>query len=283
MNINWYPGHMAKSIRMMEESLKLVDVVVELLDARIPCASKNPDIDRLAKGKKRVVVLNKADLADDSQTEAWKKFYSSSGWFVLALDSLSGKGIDRIESACRELMKEKIERQMSRGRIFVPIRAMIVGVPNVGKSTLINSYSGKSIAKTADRPGVTRGKQWIRLKKDLELLDTPGILWPKIEDNQAAICLAATGAIQDAILDMTGLSLKLINIIRQFYPGFAGNRYQISEEGTDIEILSRIGKARGFLLKGAEIDIDRAGIVVLDEFRGGKLGKITLERPKPKD
>jgi ribosome biogenesis GTPase A len=270
---------MAKSIRLIKESLALVDVVIELLDARIPGSSRNPEIGVLANGKKLLVALSKADLADPGASEQWKRHYESQGIKVALLDSLTGKGVDKMAEACRELCKDKIERQKARGRLFVPVRAMIAGVPNAGKSTLINRYAGKAITKTEDRPGVTRAKQWIRIKKDLDLLDTPGLLWPKIEDPAAGVKLAITGAIRDETLDLPELSRKLIEMLQAMYPGALKGRYQIEGTGKSAQVVEDIARARGFLLKGGECDTDRASIVLLDEFRAGKLGRITLERP----
>ena len=278
-NIQWYPGHMTKSIRMMRENLGLVDVVIELLDARIPHSSKNPDIDELASGKKRIAVLNKADLADERANQAWKAHYEKRGYQVALTDSTSGKGLQEVAKAARELMAEKIARQKARGRLVVPIRAMIVGIPNVGKSTMINKYAKKSVAKVEDRPGVTRGKQWIKISADFELLDTPGILWPKFEDPDIGRNLAAIGSINDNILDIEGLAAQLIALVRQ-NNGLAA-RYNINfdEADNDLSILTKIADARGFKTKDGETDIRRSAIIFLDEFRAGKLGRITLEMP----
>ncbi len=282
MNIQWYPGHMTKSIRMMTESLKLVDVVVELLDARIPGSSKNPDIDNLAKKKKRILVLNKIDLANPASTEKWKKYYEEQGFKVIQTDSIAGTGLKNVTSAAMELMAETIARDKARGRIFRPVRAMIAGIPNVGKSAFVNKYVGRAAAKTGDKPGVTRGKQWIRIKKDFELLDTPGILWPKFEDPKAGLNLAFTGAINDNILDITGLCTQFIGRMRVIDPKILENRYklEISETTEDHVVLEEIAKKRGFIMRGSEPDIKRCAHVMLDEFRGGKLGKITLELPE---
>lgn len=281
MNIQWYPGHMTKTKRMIQENLSLVDVVIELVDARIPYSSKNPDIDEFAKNKFRIIAINKSDLADSSATELWIKYFQEKGFKVILTNSIKGNGINDVVSAARELMKEKIQRQKERGRIFMPIRSMIVGIPNVGKSTFINKYIGKSIAKTGDKPGITRGKQWIRLKKDFELLDTPGILWPKFEDKNVGLKLAFTGAINDDILDAQTLAAEFIGLMLKIDSEILKKRYSIEfeEEEKQYEILEKIGNARGFKLKGGEIDLLRTGKIILDEFRGGKLGKITLEVP----
>ena len=279
MNIQWYPGHMTKTKRMMQENISLVDIVIELLDARIPHSSKNPDIDELAKNKFRIVVMNKADLADEKITKKWVGYFNAKGFHVILANSISGKGLDEIAVAARELMKDKIERNKQRGRIFTVIRAMIVGIPNVGKSTLINKYVGKAITKTGDRPGVTRSKQWIKIKKDFELMDTPGILWPKFEDKSVGMKLAFTGAINDNIIDIRTLALEFIEVADK---KVFENRYKISvdENDTGMEILTKIGEIRGFKIKGGEIDLDRSAIILIDEFRGNKLGRISLENPE---
>ena len=281
MNIQWYPGYMAKTKRLILEDISLVDIVIELLDARIPISSKNPDIDDLAKNKHRIIVLNKSDLASEEGNRAWKKYFEEKGFKVILCDSTSGTGFNEIMSASKELMKEKLERMRARGRIFTPIRAMVAGVPNVGKSTFINRFVGKTMAKTGDRPGVTRNKQWIRIKKDFELLDTPGILWPKFEDLETGLKLAFTGAVKDEIMDIYQLSLKFIECIIKLNPETIEKRYNIfidENERPDF-ILEKIGQARGFKLKGNEIDLNRTAIVLMDEYRGGKLGRITLELP----
>lgn len=282
MNIQWYPGHMTKAKRMMSENLNLVDIVVELLDARIPLSSKNPDIDELAKNKHRIILLNKSDLADEKATSKWSEYYSARGFYVIAVNSVSGKGINDIIKLSEELMKEKKERLKKRGRIFVPTRSMICGIPNVGKSTLINKFVGKTLAKTGDKPGVTKGKQWIRIRKDFELLDTPGILWPKFDDKNVGLKLAFTGAVNDNILDTVTLSHNLIGILRKMYPTCLSDRYKIeyTDEDLNDKILEKIAIARGFRLKGDELDFRRTAAILLDEFRGCKLGRLTLELPE---
>jgi len=282
MNIQWYPGHMAKAKRKILETLKLVDIVIEILDARIPSASRNPDIDDLARGKFRVIVLNKADLADPDANLAWKEHFEKLGAKLIMANSVKGTGLDRIYPAALEFMSEKIKRQKERGRIAIVMRAMVVGIPNSGKSTFINKLNGKSIAKTGDRPGVTKANQWIKVKKDFELLDTPGILWPKFEDIEAGKRLAFTGAIKDVIMDMEGLAAELVGELRQSYPDALKSRYNVEFSDTDENyvVLENIGKARGFLMKGQKVDLQRTSIMLLDEFRGGTLGKITLERPE---
>lgn len=227
MNIQWYPGHMTKTVRMMSENISLVDVVVELIDARIPYSSKNPDIDNLAKNKKRIIVMNKTDLADPAKTDVWKKWFEAKGFTVILADAVKGTGVNKVADTARTLMKDKIEREKARGRLFVPVRAMIVGIPNVGKSTFINKTVGKTTAKTGDKPGVTKGKQWIRIKKDFELLDTPGILWPKFEDEEVVLKLAMIGSINDNILDTETLCTEYINLMMVVNPNFIKNRYNV--------------------------------------------------------
>ncbi len=280
-HVQWYPGHMTKTKRMLQESIALVDVVVELLDARIPGSSKNPDIDTLAKDKKRLVVLNKADLANEQATKRWAEYFEQKGFAVLPVNALSGAGLSPIASMARGLMQDKIERLKARGRIFVPTRAMIVGIPNVGKSTLINRCVGGAPTKTGDKPGVTRGKQWVKIKKDFELLDTPGILWPKFEDPMVGLHLAFTGAINDQIMDMVTLALKLIETLEACNPECFNRRYGVESTGlSPTETLEAICQARGFKQKGGEGDTRRGAIMLLDEFRGGKLGRMTLELPE---
>lgn len=281
MNIQWYPGHMTKTVRMMSENISLVDVVVELIDARIPYSSKNPDIDNLAKNKKRIIVMNKTDLADPAKTEVWKKWFEAKGFTVILADAVKGTGVNKVADTARTLMKDKIEREKARGRLFVPVRAMIVGIPNVGKSTFINKTVGKTTAKTGDKPGVTKGKQWIRIKKDFELLDTPGILWPKFEDEEVGLKLAMIGSINDNILDTETLCTEYINLMMVVNPNFIKNRYNVEFDTIDEphDVLEKIAVSRGFIKKGGEPDCERTAKIVLDEFRGGKIGKITLEMP----
>lgn len=282
MNIQWYPGHMTKTVRMMSENISLVDVVVELIDARIPYSSKNPDIDNLAKNKKRIIVMNKTDLADPAKTEVWKKWFEAKGFTVILADAVKGTGVNKVADTARTLMKDKIEREKARGRLFVPVRAMIVGIPNVGKSTFINKTVGKTTAKTGDKPGVTKGKQWIRIKKDFELLDTPGILWPKFEDEEVGLKLAMIGSINDNILDTETLCTEYINLMMVVNPNFIKSRYNVEFDTIDEphDVLEKIAVSRGFIKKGGEPDCERTAKIVLDEFRGGKIGKITLEMPE---
>jgi ribosome biogenesis GTPase A len=281
MNIQWFPGHMAKTRRLITDNLKLVDVVIELLDARIPNSSKNPEIDELVKGKLRVVALNKSDLADESVSRLWSKWYNSKGYTTLFIDSVRGKGINELKSRLRELMKDKLERDKQKGRIFRPIRTMVVGIPNVGKSSFINRIAGKASAATGDKPGVTRGKQWIRINEEIELLDTPGILWPKFEDPLVGLRLAYAGAIKDDIMDTVEISGELLMQLAATYPVNLRERFKLSAtEGKNGEqLLREAGKNRGCIISGGEIDLTRIAAIVLDEFRGGKIGKISLEKP----
>ncbi|WMI80707.1 ribosome biogenesis GTPase YlqF [Anaerotignum sp. MB30-C6] len=285
MNIQWYPGHMTKTRRMMEETISLVDIVIELVDARIPYSSKNPDLDTLAKNKHRIILLNKADLADDRATVIWTDYFEKQGFRVIQMNALKGSGMNEVTDAARSLMQEKIEKLKARGRINVPIRSMIAGIPNVGKSTFINKYVGKTTAKTGDKPGVTRGKQWIKLKKDFELLDTPGILWPKFEDQEVGLKLAFTGAINDDILDAETLAIAFIDHMLLRNADCIRKRYQIEFDTIEEPhvVLRQIAEARGFKLKGGEPDLERAAKILIDEFRGGKLGRITLELPEDID
>lgn len=261
----------------MQEDIKLIDLIIELVDARVPLSSRNPDIDELGKNKARLILLNKADLADESQNEAWKKYFQDKGFFVVKVNSRSGAGMKAIHSVIQEACKEKIQRDLRRGIKNRPIRAMVVGIPNVGKSTFINTFAGKACAKTGNKPGVTKGKQWIRLNKGVELLDTPGILWPKFEDQEVGIRLACIGSIKDDILNMDELALLLIQSLTSHYPGALTNRYNIDESGKPVEILEQIARARGCLKKGEELDYTKAAALLFDDFRGGKIGRITLE------
>ncbi len=280
MNIQWFPGHMTKTKRAIIEDIKLVDVVVELLDARIPLASRNPDIDTLVSNKPRVTVLNKSDLADPSVTARWVQYFENKGIKAIVIDSISGKGLPEVLSSVREALTDKIKANEEKG-ISKSIRMMIVGVPNVGKSSFINKISKKASTKTGDKPGVTRGKQWIRLGNGYELLDTPGILWPKFEDQSIGIKLACTGAIKDEIVDPEELACMLIGILRKTYETELCSRYKLCDiDGLmDYEILEQIGKNRGFLRAGGVIDTERAAKILLDEYRSSTLGRISLERP----
>lgn len=285
MHFQWYPGHMAKAKKMMQEDMKLIDVVIELVDARIPYSSKNPDIDALAKNKSRVILLNKSDMADPRYNNAWKDYFEKQGYYVSLVNSKSGAGVKQVQEIVNKACEAKIERDRRRGILNRPVRAMIVGIPNVGKSTFINSFVGKASTKTGNRPGVTKGKQWIRLNKFTELLDTPGILWPKFEDQMVGLRLALIGSINDNIIDTTTMSLELILILSKYYPEVLSNRYSVeitSEAETQkdaLAILETIAIKRSCLLKGGLPDIDRAAAFLIDDFRSIKLGNITLEFP----
>lgn len=279
-SFNWYPGHMTKAKRMMQEDIKFNDIVIELIDARIPMSSRNPDIDDLAKNKYRLILLNKSDLADERVTVKWVEFFEKQGIKVIKLDSRQRSGMKSVNNAILEVCKEKIERDRKRGIINRPVRAMIVGIPNVGKSTFINSFAGKACAKTGNKPGVTKGKQWIRLNKTVELLDTPGILWPKFDNEKIANDLAFIGSINDQILNLTELSLKFIESVKNDYAGIFTSRYDIEEKDDGVTMLGDIAISRGCLKKGGEPDYDKAAALIFDDFRSGKLGKISIEKPE---
>lgn len=280
MNIQWYPGHMTKAKRMMQENIKLIDIVIELVDARVPASSKNPDIDELAKGKYRLVLLNKADLADDSITAKWEQYYRDKGFFVSRINARDGMGMKGINNIVQEACREKIERDRKRGIIGRPIRAMIVGIPNVGKSTFINSYAKKACTKVGNKPGVTKGKQWIKLSKSIELLDTPGILWPKFEDEVVGLNLAFIGSINDEILNTSDIAFELIKFLQTNYCNTLSQRYNIEENLPPAAVLEAVAEVRQCVKKGGEPDYEKAAAVIIDDFRSGKLGRITLEQPK---
>ena len=280
MNIQWYPGHMTKAKRMMQEDIKLIDIVIELLDARVPLSSRNPDIDTLANNKYRLVLLNKSDLADSAITAKWEEYFKSKGIMTVTINARNGQGMKAITAKVQEACKEKIERDRKRGIMNRPIRAMIVGIPNVGKSTFINSFAKKACTKVGNKPGVTKGKQWIKINKNVELLDTPGILWPKFEDDTVGEHLAFIGSINDEILQKTELCCDLITFLKEHYKGILSSRYQLSEEQEAADILKDIAVNRGCLLKGNELDYEKAAAIVLDEFRNGKLGRISVEQPE---
>ena len=255
----------------------IVGKVWFVISPKVPLSSRNPDIDELGKNKSRLILLNKSDLADERQNEAWKTYFQAKGFYVVKVDSRNGSGMKAINNVIQEVCKEKIERDRRRGIKNRPIRAMVVGIPNVGKSTFINTFAGRACAKTGNKPGVTKGKQWIRLNKGVELLDTPGILWPKFEDQQVGIRLACVGSIKDDILNMEELALWLIDYLRENYKGILAERYQITEEGTSVEVLEAIARARGCLKKQEELDYAKASLILFDDFRSGKMGRITLE------
>ena len=277
MNVQWYPGHMTKAKRQMQEDLKLIDLIIELVDARVPISSRNPDIDSLGQNKARLILLNKADLADERQNEAWKEYFQNRGFHVVKVDSRSGAGMKQVHAMIQEACRDKIERDKKRGIINRPVRAMVAGIPNVGKSTFINSFAGKACTKTGNKPGVTRGKQWIRLNKNVELLDTPGILWPKFEDQKVGERLACIGSIKDDLLNMEELALILITYLKERYPGALEKRYEVSEGGEALAVMEEIAKVRGCVKKGDELDYAKTAGIIFDDFRSGKTGRITLE------
>ena len=278
MNIQWYPGHMTKAKRAMKEDIKLIDLIIEVVDARVPLASRNPDIDELGKGKARLILLNKSDLSSERYNEAWTSWFKEKGYFVVKINSRSGAGIKQINGVVQEACKEKIERDKRRGIKNRPIRAMVVGIPNVGKSTFINAFAGKACAKTGNKPGVTKGKQWIRINKNVELLDTPGILWPKFEDQSVGAKLAMIGSMNDQILNLEELSLELLGYLHKCYEGILAQRYELEESEDRLAMLSAVAKNRNCLKKGNELDYAKASNILLEEFRNGKIGRITLEQ-----
>ena len=284
MNIQWYPGHMTKAKRQMEEDLKLIDLVIELVDARIPLSSRNPDIDDMAKSKSRLILLNKADMADEEITGKWKTWFEEKGLIVCVINSLNRSDLKSINPHVQKACAEKIERDQRRGIRNRPVRAMVTGIPNVGKSTFINSFSGKAAAKTGNKPGVTKGKQWIKLSNTLELLDTPGILWPKFEDKNVGLKLALIGSIRDEIMNTEELALELIRMLQALYPEALRSCYQINICGQDtpLDILEKIAMARGCIAKGGTCDLLRASGLLLENFRNGKIGRFTLESPSSK-
>lgn len=280
MNYQWYPGHMTKARRMMEENIKLIDLVIELVDARIPAASRNPDIDALGRNKSRLILLNKSDLADERAGKLWKEYFQGQGMYVLEVNSQNGSGMKAIHGLVQEACREKIERDRKRGILNRPVRAMVVGIPNVGKSTFINSFAGKACTKTGNKPGVTKGKQWIRLNKSLELLDTPGILWPKFESQEVGLKLALIGSMNDNVVQIEEMAADLIKMLRERYGGTLAKRYGVEEDREAFELLRDIARKRGCLLKGEELDTEKAAALLLDDFRSGRLGRITLELPQ---
>ncbi len=280
-NYQWYPGHMTKAKRMMQEDIKLIDLVIELVDARVPLSSRNPDIDELGKNKSRLILLNKSDLADAGKNKRWMKYFSDRGLYAVEINSRNGHGIKAIHGVVQEACREKIERDRKRGILNRPVRAMVVGIPNVGKSTFINAFAGKACTRTGNKPGVTKGKQWIRLNKGLELLDTPGILWPKFDDQTVGLHLAMVGSINDEIIHIDELACDLIRFMASDYPGLLEKRYEItSVEADAYETLRAICISRRCFLKGEEPDLMKAAAIVVDDFRSGRLGRISLETPQ---
>ena len=280
MAINWFPGHMRKTQREIKENLKLVNAVIEIRDARIPRSSANPDIDNLLQGKPRIILLNKSDLTDSKTTKEWIKYLTKEEVRVLEVNCLKGDGLNAIKPALLDLLKEKHDRLKAKGMVKIITRVMVVGIPNVGKSTFINKMARNNIAKTGDKPGVTKSKQWIKTSIGIELLDTPGVLWPKFEDDNTALNLAFTGAIKDEIMDIEELALKLVERLQNTYGKELKERYKLNEIFENpIDTLDAIGKKRGTLISGGQIDYNRLAVILLDEFRGGKIGKISLESP----
>ena len=280
MHFQWYPGHMTKARRMMQENIKLIDLIIELVDARIPLSSRNPDIDDMGKNKARLIVLNKADLAEEKRNDEWVAYFREKGYSAVKVNSKKGGGIKSIQSVIQEACREKTERDRRRGILNRPVRAMVAGIPNVGKSTFINTLAGKACTKTGNKPGVTKGKQWIRLNKSVELLDTPGILWPKFEDQKAALKLAFIGSIKDEILQTEELAAELIKYMEEEYAGAIGEKYSVETTEDSYECLRRIAESRHCLVRGNELDTEKAAALFLDDFRNGRLGRITLENPE---
>ena len=279
MNLQWYPGHMTKAKRAMQEDIRLIDVVIELVDARIPFSSKNPDIERMVNNKSRILLLNKSDMADPEFTSHWISYYEKKGYLALAVNARKKNDLKQVNVKIQEACKAKIERDRKRGIKNRPVRAMIVGIPNVGKSTFINSFAGKACAKTGNRPGVTRGRQWIRLNRQVELLDTPGILWPKFEDPVVGQHLALIGSIKDELVQSVELALLLIEFLTKNCPGILQEKYLIEEAAEPADILRQLAENRGCIQKGNEPDYEKAAFLLLDDFRNARLGRITIEKP----
>ncbi len=291
MHFQWYPGHMTKAKRMMQENIKLVDLVIELVDARIPLSSRNPDIDELGRNKARLILLNKADLAEERWNDAWEEYFKSRGYLTAKVNSRRNSGLKPVHEVIREACKEKLERDRKRGILNRPVRAMVVGIPNVGKSTFINSLAGKACAKTGNKPGVTKGKQWIRLNKQVELLDTPGILWPKFEDQTVGLMMAFIGSMKDELLNTEELAAELIRLLAVNYPKVLEEKYRIEAAALDAgvntdeevkcyQMLEEIARSRHCIVRGNELDTEKAALLLLDDFRSGRLGRMTLEYPQ---
>ncbi len=283
VDIQWFPGHMAKTRRLMKANLPLVDVVVEITDARVPASSRNPEMKNLVGGKPRIVVLNKCDMSDEGLTAEWIEYYRTNGVKAIAMDCRSGKGLNKLVPTVKEVMKRELEKRVAKGMEGKPIRMMVVGIPNVGKSSFINRVAGGKRTKVEDRPGVTRGKQWVTLEKGIDLLDMPGVLWPKFDDKTVGEHLAFTGAIKDDILDTELLAMRLADLLDRECHSLLCARYKLTDEETaniePYDLLSLIGAKRGMKVSGGEVDTERAAAMLLDEFRGGKIGRITLEMP----
>lgn len=280
MQYQWYPGHMSRTKRQMQEDIRVIDVVLELIDARIPYSSKNPEMDNLAKNKSRILLFNKEDMADPVATEQWKRYYEKRGYFTALLNAKNGTGVKSVNALIQTACKEKTERDRRRGILNRPVRAMIVGIPNVGKSTFINSFAGKACTKTGNKPGVTKGKQWIRMNKTVELLDTPGILWPKFEDQNVGKRIAFIGSINDTILNQMELAYELCQFLSKRYPDRLNEKYGVSELSDPVIQIEQIAEKRACRKKGGDLDIERAAYLLLDDFRNAKLGRITLELPE---
>lgn len=282
MNIQWYPGHMTKTRRQIQADLKLVDLVAEIIDARIPISSRNPDIDEIVGDKPRLIILNRADQADPAMNKVWGEWFRKQGWWVMETNARDGKGVNQFSAAIKSALKDKIEQWKAKGLVGRPVRAMVVGVPNVGKSTFINQVAKKKSAKAGNKPGVTRGKQWVNVDPGLDLLDTPGILWPKFEDETTGMHLAFTGAVKDEIMDRETLACHLMEILGARYPQAITDRYKVEPQPglAGWELLEACGRKRGFLISGGEVDTERMARVLLEEYRSGKLGDFTLETPE---
>ncbi len=279
--VQWFPGHMAKTRRLIKESLPFVDLVTEIVDARIPMSSSNPELKEMIGNKPRIVLLNKCDVADEKATAKWVEYYKNNGMYALPVDCRSGKGLNAYLPLVREVLKDKIQRNTEKGMVGKPLRVMVVGIPNTGKSSFINKMAGRNRAKVADKPGVTRSNSWFAVGNGVELLDTPGVLWPKFDDKAVGDKLAFIGSVKDEILDSEVLAMRLINVLKNGYCDRISERFKITgfEDKEDYEILEMIGRKRGMLISGGEIDTERASIMLLDEYRGGKLGRLTLELP----
>lgn len=279
MHFQWYPGHMTKAKRMMQENIKLIDLIIELVDARVPLSSRNPDIDELGRNKARLILLNKSDLAEEKWNTAWIEYFQEKGFFAVKVNSKKGGGMKSVQEVIQEACREKTQRDKKRGILNRPVRAMVVGIPNVGKSTLINALAGKACAKTGNKPGVTKGKQWIRLNKNVELLDTPGILWPKFEDQAVGLRLAWIGSIKEELLQAEELAADLTRFLTEHEPGLLAEKYGLEESADGFGNLRGVAESRHCLLKGSELDLEKAAKLLLDDFRNGRLGRVTLEFP----